>query len=53
MYEGKAVYGEGLCARSEEILQRVLLIAGISPRYQDQDVDMIVSAVRKATKAIL
>ena len=53
MYTGKVVYHKGLCERSEEILQRVLLIAGINPRYQDQDVDMIVAAVRKAARAVL
>ena len=52
-YKGKVAYGKGLCPRSEDILQRVLLIAGINPRYQDQDVDMIVKAVKKAAKGVL
>ena len=53
LYSGEATYHEGLCARSEDILQRVLLIAGINPRYTDRDVDQIVEAVHRAAKAVL
>ena len=53
LYKGKAEYHEGLCPRSEDIMKRVLLIAGINPQYRDQDVDRIVEAVRKAAREVL
>ena len=53
LYDGDVTYYKGLCAKSEDILQRVLLIAGINPRYTDRDVDEIIKAVRKAADAVL
>jgi 8-amino-3,8-dideoxy-alpha-D-manno-octulosonate transaminase len=53
LYKGKVSYGKGLCPKSEEILQRVLLIAGINPHHTERDVDEIADAVRKAARAVL
>jgi 8-amino-3,8-dideoxy-alpha-D-manno-octulosonate transaminase len=52
-YKGNVTYYKGLCAESESILQRVLLIAGINPHYEDQDVDIVIEAVRKTAQAVL
>ncbi|MSS71142.1 MAG: DegT/DnrJ/EryC1/StrS family aminotransferase [Candidatus Latescibacteria bacterium] len=52
LYKGEVTYGKGLCPRSEDILQRVLMIASINPRYADQDVDQIVEAVRQAAGSV-
>ena len=53
LYGGDVTYYKGLCVRSEDIMQRVLTVAAISPRYTDRDVDYIVRAVRKAARTAL
>ena len=53
LYDGEVTYHEGLCARSEETMKRVLQIARINCLYSERDVDEMVSILRRVAKAVL
>jgi len=45
-------YHKGLCPRSEDIMNRVLMIASVNPLYSDRDVDGILDIVRDAAESL-
>ena len=53
LYDGEATYHEGLCARSEETMKRVLQISRINCLYSERDVDEIVSILGRVAKRVL
>ena len=53
LYEGEATYFEGLCARSEDTMKRVLQISRINCLYSERDVDEIVSILGRVAKKVL
>lgn len=54
MYKGNTRgYHVGMCPCSEEIMQRILLVASVNPLWTEQDVDALVDILRNVARDIL
>ena len=53
LYDGEVTYHEGLCARSEDTMKRVLQVTRINCLYSERDVDEIVSILGRVAKQVL
>lgn len=52
-YKGKTrTYQAGQCPRSEDIMNRVLIVASVNPLYTEHDVDGILSIIREAAGSL-
>mgnify|MGYP001242035708 CR=1 FL=1 len=52
-YKGETrSYHVGLCPKSEDIMNRVLMVASVNPLYTEHDVDGILSIIREAAGSL-
>jgi 8-amino-3,8-dideoxy-alpha-D-manno-octulosonate transaminase len=52
-YKGNIEYREGLCPKTEEILQRALMVAGPNVRYTEEEIERVLTAIKTAAKKAL
>ena len=52
VYDGEVTYGPGLCPRTEDLLQRVLLLTSVNPWFPDEKVDALAAAVRASAEEV-
>jgi 8-amino-3,8-dideoxy-alpha-D-manno-octulosonate transaminase len=52
VYDGEVTYGPGLCPRTEDLLQRVLLLTSVNPWFPEEKIDALAAAVRASAEEV-